>query len=106
MGISTRKVLNELPKFLGRSLDKSIHIKSDEPQKGITLSICGEHCQSMITFWSNGKCEIEYVFPKTKKCIINHFEFDNDLVAIRTISAEIRSALQRAHHSMTANANT
>ena len=73
-----------------------VKVNYKNPGNGVTYEIDGNKCNSNISFWPNGKCDIDYILIENNKTTNNQFDFNSNEEAINTIIKEIKAAINRA----------
>ena len=73
-----------------------IKMKIVEISDALVVNVDGDNCVSSIAVWSNGCCDVEYLYVSTEQGEFSHFEFNDIEPAAQTVIREINLAVQRA----------
>mgnify|MGYP007034045701 CR=1 FL=1 len=63
---------------------------------GLSIKIDGQRSLTSIGVWSNGCCDVDYLFAESESGKLDHYEFGNIEEAIEPVLCKIGFALERA----------
>ena len=101
MELNIEIILNEITISLTPNELSLIELKYNTPS-GVTYDVDGVNCVTSICFWGNGYCDIDYIYTsKPDKNHFEHYEFLTEKEVIKSITKEIKKAIQRATNKNT-----